>query len=321
VGRRPLDDSHELELRPFGGGADDYLALATVRNATLRAITLAEDYRDMSAEEMEQYYYRADFDLAANAWLMRHRGEPVAAAVVYPSVIFTDRPPGNFDMYVVPDYWRHGIGSRLLAHLEQASMERGHRVLETTVAEEDEQSKGFLSRKGFAVVSHALHLVRRGMDDLPEVQLASGYAIRSLAELREPPELYMETANRLGAYDSNYTLVRAEELERTVAGEGWDPAGVLFLFDGRERIVGVIRAGASVEGRRGYLHEIRLEPSSRGQGLGMAMVAEGLRYLRGVGVTRVELDTAGENTAAQGLAVRAGFELARHWLHFLKRLR
>jgi ribosomal protein S18 acetylase RimI-like enzyme len=159
------------------------------------------------------------------------------------------------------------------------------------------------------------------MDDLPEVQLASGYAIRSLAELREPPELYMETANRLGAYDSNYTLVRAEELERTVAGEGWDPAGVLFLFDGRERIVGVIRAGASVEGRRGYLHEIRLEPSSRGQGLGMAMVAEGLRYLRGVGVTRVELDTAGENTAAQGLAVRAGFELARHWLHFLKRLR
>ncbi|HYP18552.1 MAG TPA: GNAT family N-acetyltransferase [Chloroflexia bacterium] len=327
VGRQPLDDPHELELRPFEAGTDDYLALARVRNETLRATTLPEDYRDMSAAEMQQYYYRADFDLSANAWLMRHRGEPVAGAVVYPSVIFTDRPPGNFDMYVVPDYWRHGIGSRLLAHLEQAAMERGHRVLETTVAEEDEQSKGFLSRKGFAVVSHALHLVRRGMDDLPEAQLASGYAIRSLAELREPPELYMDTANRLGAYDSNYTLVRAEELERTVAGEGWDPAGVLFLFDGRERIVGVIRASASrvgpeasAAGRRGYLHEIRLEPSSRGQGLGTAMVAVALRYLREAGVTRVELDTAGENTAAQGLAVRAGFELARHWLHFLKRL-
>ena len=321
VGQRPPDDPHELLLRPFEATPADYDALARVRNATLEAITLPEDYRDMSAEEMQRYYYRADFDLASNAWLMLHRGEPVAAAVVYPTVIFTDRPPGNFDMYVVPGYWRHGIGSRLLAHLEQAAMQRGHRVLETTVAGEDEQSKGFLSRKGFLVVSHALHLVRPNMDDLPEVQLPGDYVIRSLAELREPPELYMYTANRLGAYDSNYALVRAEELERTVMGAGWDAAGVLFLLDARGRIVGVIRAsGAGPESRRGYLYEIRLEPSSRGQGLGTAMVAAALHYLAGAGVTRVELDTPGENTAAQGLAVRCGFVLARHWLHFLKRL-
>jgi GNAT superfamily N-acetyltransferase len=308
-------------LRPFEATQADYEALARIRNATLEAITLPEDYRAMSNEEMQQYYYRADFDLAANAWLMLHRGEPVAAAVVYPTVIFTDRPPGNFDMYVVPGYWRHGIGSRLLAHLEKAAMQRGHRVLETTAAGEDEQSKGFLSRKGFLVVSHSLHLVRPNMDDLPRVRLPGGYTIRSLAELREPPELYMETANRLGAYDSNYTLVQPEELERTVGGAGWNAAGVLFLLDARGQIEGVIRAsGAGLEGGRGYLHEIRLEPSLRGKGLGAAMVATALHYLAGAGVSRVELDTAGENMAAQGLAVRSGFVLARHWLHFLKRL-
>ena len=321
VGQRALEDPQKLLLRPFEATPDDYKALARVRNATLEAITLAEDYREMSGEEMQRYYYRADFDLASNAWLMLHRGEPVAAAVVYPTVIFTDRPPGNFDMYVVPDYWRHGIGSRLLAHLEQAAVERGHRVLETTVADEDEQSKGFLGRKGFRVVSHSSHLVRPDMEDLPLVQVPEGYTIVSLAELRESPELYMDTANRLGAYDAHYTLVRPEELERTLMSAGWDPAGVLFLFDGRERIVGVIRAsGAGVEGGRGYLHEIRLEPSSRGKGLGAAMVAAALKYLAERVVKRVELDTAGENTAAHGLAVRSGFAVARHWLHFLKGL-
>ncbi|HEY0072312.1 MAG TPA: hypothetical protein VGE04_20325 [Chloroflexia bacterium] len=67
VGWRPLDDPHELDLRAFGCGTDDFLALARVRNSTLQAITLPEEYRDMSAAEMQQYYYRADFDLAANA--------------------------------------------------------------------------------------------------------------------------------------------------------------------------------------------------------------------------------------------------------------
>ena len=321
VAQRTLEDPHELSLRPFEHATADYEALATIRNATLQATTLPEDYRPMSAEEMRQYYYRADFDMPSNAWLMLHRHEPVAAAVVYPTVIFTDRPPGNFDMYVVPAYWRHGLGSRLLAHLEQAALQRGHRVLETTVAAEDEQSKSFLSRKGFQVVSHALHLVRPTTDDLPPVQLAEGYSIHSLAGLREPPELYMDTANRLGSYDSNYTLVRPEDLERTVMSPAWDPAGILFLLDHRERIVGVIRAsGAGSEHHRGYLHEIRLEPSSRGKGLGTAMLAAALHYLAEHGVSRVELDTAGENTAAQALALRSGFTLARHWLHFLKPL-
>jgi GNAT superfamily N-acetyltransferase len=320
VARRTLEDPHELSLRPFEPSQVAYAALATIRNATLQATTLPEDYRPISPDEMRQYYYRADFDLASNAWLMFHREEPVAAAIVYPTVIFTDRPPGNFDMYVVPAYWRHGLGSRLLAHLEQAALQRGHRVLETTVAE-DEQSRGFLTRKGFQVVSHALHLVRANTDDLPPVQLAQGYSIRSLADLREPPEFYMDATNRLGSYDSNYSLLRPEELERTAASSAWDPAGILFLLDHRERIVGVIRASGAGSGQgRGYLHEIRLEPSSRGKGLGSAMLAAALHYLAEHGVSRVELDTAGENTAAQALALRSGFVLARHWLHFLKPL-
>lgn len=311
----------ELSLRPFEATPGDYEALAVVRNATLRATTLPEDYHDATAQDMQRYYHRADFSLVGNAWLMFHAARPVAAAVIYPTVIFTDRPPGNFDMYVVPDFRRHGIGSRLLAHLEVGAAERGHRVLETTIAGEDSRSTAFLRRHRFEVVSRSLHLVRASMDDLPHPALPDGYVIRSLADLREPPDLYMETANRLGAYDASYTLIRPEDLERTINNAGWEAAGALFLFDRQARIVGVIRAGGSAQdSSRGYLHEIRLDPTSRGKGLGAAMLATALRYLADRGATRAELDTSGESTAAETLAMRAGFELARNWLHFLKPL-
>lgn len=314
-------DPRKLILRPFDGSEADFGALARVRNATLQAVTLPEDYHEATPAGMEQHYRRADFSLPDNAWLMFYANESVAGAVVYPASLFSDRPPGNFEVFVVPSYERHGIGSRLLAHLEEAARARGHRVLETTIASEDSASVGFLSARGFSVVSRALHLVLADMGPMPEAVVPPGYSILSLAGLGEPPETYMETANRLGAYDDNYTLIRPEELARLVAGSAWEPEGILLLLAPASRIVGVIRAsGATSQARRGYLHEIRLEPTSRGQGLGTALVTAALRYLQAAGVQRVELDTSGENRAAQALATRAGFVPARHWLHLMKSL-
>jgi mycothiol synthase len=306
-------------LRPFDGSAEDFRALALVRNDTLRAVTLPEDFEEASGDDMARFYNRSGFSLLDNSWLMLLAGEPVAAAALFPRAIFHDRPPGNFDMYVVPQHRRHGLGSRLLAHLEQAGIERGYPVLETTIAQEDAQSTAFLSRHGFSVVGQSMHLTRYSLDNLPTVTLPEGYSIRSLASLGEPPDLYLETANRLGSYDSGYSLIRPEEMESIVASNAWEPAGVLFSFDLSGRIVGVIRA-SGVRSGRGYLHEIRLEPSSRGKGLGRAMLAAALHYLAAKGVQSADLDTSGDHAAAHGLALKGGFQVTRHWLHFLKRL-
>lgn len=320
VGQPWRTDPRDLSLRPYNDTPEDLSALAKVRNDTLRAVTLPEDFGEMDGTATSQFYSRGDFSLVNNAWLLFHRGEPVGAAVVYPRAIFGDRPPGNFDMYIVPAYSRHGLGSRLLAHLEQAALARGQHTLETTIAREDGQAMKFLQGRGFQAVGQSAHLARRdmGVTKLPHAEIPEGYAIHSLARLGEPPETYRETANRLGAYDSNYSLIRPEEMDATIEGGRWDPAGVFFLFDRDSRIVGIIRASAG-EGR-GYLHEIRLEPGSRGRGLGMLMLTVALRYLAERGVTQAELDTTGEDTPAHNLAVKAGFAVTRHWLHFLKPL-
>ena len=313
-------DPRNLLLRPFDGTHDDLAALATVRNETLRPITAPDDFTEMGASDIDRFYNRPPgFVLPDNSWLMFLGDEPVAAVVVYPRAFFHDRPPGNFDLYVVPRLRRHGLGSRLLAHVEQAAAHRGHRTLETTIAAEDASSNSFLLEHGFKVVGQSSHMMRTGEANLPQIDLPDGFSIRSLFDLGEPPELYMETTNRLGAYDLNYSLLTPEELERMVSAGGWDPGGVLFLLDPARRIVGVIRAGRS-DGATGHLHEIRLEPSLRGAGLGSAMVAAALRHLSDAGVSRVELDTTGDNSPAHNLALKAGFTVTHHWHHFLKPL-
>ncbi|HET9496223.1 MAG TPA: GNAT family N-acetyltransferase [Chloroflexia bacterium] len=318
---RKWDVGHprDLSLRGFEGTPADCEALARVRNLTLRPITLDEHFREFTAEDVSRFYDRPGYSLVDNAWLIYHEGEPVAAAVIYPTALFHDRAPGNFDMYVVPDHRRRHLGSRLLAHLERAAEARGHAVLETTIAKEDTGSTSFLARHGFAAVGHSLHLTRYGMDDLPPADLPPGFALRSLADLGEGPDYYIYATNRLGAYDANYSLIRPEDADVLAGSERWEPSGILFLFDPSGRTVGVIRASGEKAGP-GCLHEIRLEPSLRGMGLGRAMVGTALRYLAGGGVTLTELDTPGESTAAHGLALRSGFTVTRHWLHYLKRL-
>ena len=318
---RKWDVGHprDLSLHTFDGTPADYEALARVRNLTLRPITLTEHLREFTGDDVSRFYDRTGYSLRDNAWLIYHSEEPVAAAVVYPAALFHDRPPGNFDMYVAPAHRRRHLGTRLLAHLEQAALGRGHAVLETTIAQEDTGSTSFLERHGFSVVGQSLHLTRYGMDDLPDAELPPRYTLRSLADLGEGPDYYVYATNRLGSYDANYSLIRAEDAEGMALDARWEPGGVFFLFDPSGRVAGVIRA-SGVRAGTGYLHEIRLEPSLRGIGLGRAMVGAALGYLADGGVTLTELDTPGERTAAHGLALRAGFAVTRHWLHFLKRL-
>lgn len=313
------NDPRKLLVRPYEDTPGDLAALTWARNETLRPVTLAEDFQEIGPEEMGHFYNRGDFTLAGNAWLVFHGEEPAGAAVVYPPAYFHDRQPGNFDIYVAPRYARHGLGSRLLDHLQEAARERGHPVLETTIPAEDSFSTRFLSKRGFQVVGQTIRMARNNMENLPTVQVPEGFTIRSLQELGEGPELYVETANRLGAADPNYSLIRLEELQATMDGGRWEPEGILFMLDPLGRIIEVIRGSGSGSGK-GYLHEIRLEPAYRGRGLGIAILAAALAYLKDTGVGRVELDTAGTNTPAHHLALRAGFAVTRHYLSFLKRL-
>jgi GNAT superfamily N-acetyltransferase len=308
----------DLRIEGWTGAGPQWAALTRVRNATLAAIDPAE-YPPWPEDAVRRYYGHPAFALERDARLVWAGAQPVAAAICYPPRHFPDRVPTNFEIYVVPDYQQHGIGARLLAHLEVAAQGRGHHALTTTISQRYGGGRDFLLRHGFRPVAKHAHLERPNMADLPAAPLPPGFAIRSLADLGGDPELYRTTVNRLGAYDSGYTLIQPEDMAYLAAGPGWQEAGVLFLSAPENRLVGVIRASRTGP-TTGTLHEIRLDPGYRGQGLAQALVAAALRGLAAQGVAHTALDTGAADSPPYRLALRCGFVETRRWVDFLKSL-
>lgn len=62
-------------------------------------------------------------------------------------------------------------------------------------------------------------------------------------------------------------------------------------------------------GLRGWIHDVVVDESARGQGIGEALTREALRLAEEAGVGAVELTSRGDREAANRLYRRLGFEL------------
>ena len=118
-GEQSRTGEQNVRIAPFAGSDQDLAALTQVRNETLKAASLPEDFRAFAPRDMYEYYSQGGYSLEGNAWLLFDEGKPVAAAILYPPAAFQDRPPGNFHLYVVPSDSRRGYGSHLLDFLGQ----------------------------------------------------------------------------------------------------------------------------------------------------------------------------------------------------------
>lgn len=81
----------------------------------------------------------------------------------------------------------------------------------------------------------------------------------------------------------------------------------LFLIAEEEgQVVGVIMG--AWDGRRGWIHHLAVHADWRGQGIGSALLNEVEARLKAKGCLKVNLMVRKENTAAQGLYRRLGYE-------------
>ncbi|MEW6153582.1 MAG: GNAT family N-acetyltransferase [Actinomycetota bacterium] len=86
--------------------------------------------------------------------------------------------------------------------------------------------------------------------------------------------------------------------------------------DGADQVVGYAIAGRTQ--RRGYLQRLAVHPDCQRLGLGAALVADSLRWMRRRGVERVVVNTQMGNEAARRLYVRLGFREERDSLAVLR---
>jgi ribosomal protein S18 acetylase RimI-like enzyme len=135
----------------------------------------------------------------------------------------------------------------------------------------------------------------------------------------------LPAVGRLGAllvrthhdFDAKRFIPATAQTERgygSFLGSQLEQPNVVVLVAEREgEVLGYTYAGVeghdymSLRGPAGVLHDIVVDPTQRGQGVGRALLDATLAALEARGVPRVVLSTAERNEAAQRLFARAGF--------------
>jgi ribosomal protein S18 acetylase RimI-like enzyme len=148
---------------------------------------------------------------------------------------------------------------------------------------------------GFAV-RERLHLLAHDLDDLPRCTMPTRRARRS-----DRGAVLALDAHAFDGFwridgDGLTAAVQATPASRFRVTTG-GPAG--------REVSGYAVTGRS--GRRGYLQRLAVHPAARNCGLGRALVADALRWLRRHGCARALVNTQLDNTAAHALYESCGF--------------
>jgi len=92
-----------------------------------------------------------------------------------------------------------------------------------------------------------------------------------------------------------------------------EPDALLLVAEREGEVIGYVYGGMegmdwmSLRGPAGVLHDLVVDPSQRGHGVGRVLLDAAIAALEGRGAPRVVLSTAARNEAAQRLFARAGF--------------
>jgi ribosomal protein S18 acetylase RimI-like enzyme len=192
---------------------------------------------------------------------------------------------------------------RALAELAR----QGYRTALTAALSEADQAP-FLAR-GFEV-HERLHLLRRPLAGTPRLPDATAH-LRRGRHADRPAILAVDAAAfppfwQLDGAGLDDALGATPSARLRVAVDGPDAAIVGYAVTGRA-------------GPRGYLQRLAVHPGAQRQGLGEALVHDGLRWLRRWGASEVVVNTQEGNAAAVRLYERLGFRQQTDGLAVLRR--
>jgi ribosomal protein S18 acetylase RimI-like enzyme len=152
-------------------------------------------------------------------------------------------------------------------------------------------------------------LLRYDGGDTPPTQLPAGFTIRPLGGAAE-----------VGAYVALHRAAFGSDSmtepwrERTLAAPEYRPELDLVAVAPDARLAGFAVcwfADVGLDGRRsGQFEPVGVHPDFQGQGLGRALMAEGLRRLRAAGAEAVSVETDHQRGAALRLYTSVGFVVA-----------
>jgi mycothiol synthase len=237
-------------------------------------------------------------------------------------------PPSDFEFQVHPAYYRRGIEEQILDWGEEAcrphASEGAPPEPATWGSEGDHGWIDLLARRGYARAGDCcVHMLRElgapaesvaQTFQSAEPSLPEGFVVRQLlgeqeVEARVAVHRAAFAPSRLTT-DAYLHMMRSPGYRRELDVVAVAPDGALAAFclcwiDERARV--------------GELEPVGTHPDQQRMGLGLAVVAEGLRRLQALGATRALVCTGEQSHAAVGLYQRAGFRIDRRDYRYVKR--
>lgn len=315
----------DLTVRNYCGEAD-IARVSTLYNACSRvdgpelAFTVADTRRLLTAPNTLPY---------ENVFIFEDAGDVVA----YGRVELGEGPDESLFWVrgaVHPDWRRQGIGSRLLDTLEERANQRLDEAASDTVYAETwtylqhEDRQALFALKGYEPIRYGFEMERPlrkdGVPlDLPPAEYPAGIVVRTLAERPDTPATYaaIEEAFRdhWGHTESTF-----EEFEHWLANDPNDrPDWWLVAWDDQaDEVAGVCMNEVNPnqnerKGRLdGWVDILAVRRPYRRQGLGRALLVDGLAILQEAGMDWALLGVDAENlTGALRLYESAGFETVK----------
>lgn len=195
-----------------------------------------------------------------------------------------------FDVGVLPEHRRRGIGSSLYAEASRHARSLGRAELACTAREEEADAIEFLAHRGFAAVDR-LRKLSLDLDgiELPPPDPPAGIALCTFAER---PEL---AAQMYAVFREALRDVPGEEADRELSFAEWRSEEIeapdkrpelIFVALAGDRVVGVggLEVPSSGDARNGFLAVAR---SHRRRGIGRAIKLAEIAAARRAGIPRL----------------------------------
>ena len=254
--------------------------------AFLREVFLLNDHREISWQVARLDYWRffgnehiEYYDLREAICLWETQDGCIAAFI-------TPESRGHAYLQVHPDFRSLELELDMLQAAETclAEPDNGQRRVTTWAHQTDELRQQALQERGYTHGDWAEHQFRRCLDtEIPDVQPARGYSVRSLGDASEIPARSWlswrvfhpdEPDEKYGGWEWYPSIQRCPMYRRDLDLVAVAPDGELAAFT---------TVWYDDVTRTGYFEPVGTSPDHQRRGLGKAIMTEGLRRLKHMG--------------------------------------
>jgi mycothiol synthase len=224
---------------------------------------------------------------------------------------------------VHPDHRGKGIAEKLVERAIERAIELNVKLAHANISQDDKAGKRLFSKMGFRFVRRYLEL---GLD-LSRVRLSkikrNDYPCRPMNPGEEEKLTSLQNRSFMDAWGFNPNtmediiyrihLSKASFKDIILCFDGADPIGYCWskIYDNNDK---------ALDGTRGRINMLGVDPDYRGKGVGKKVLLNGLTQLKGRGVLSVVLTVDNENKVARSLYQSVGFKVQSSSLWYQKDL-